>query len=99
MTTNRYGQEVAFLAKGEYDFVSRNGVILVERFDPNGSTHTALAGAGPVDYAGRVWFGHRKTSRGVMRRWDNGSGHFEPIANAADRAGLPMDLFIPLPGT
>jgi hypothetical protein len=99
VTQNRSGQEVRFLAGGEYDFVSRGGVVTVERFMTDGSTHTALAGLGPVDYAGRVWFGSGTSSRGVMRRWDNGSGHFirgaDTNGDYAHQAGLPMNLFDP----
>lgn len=100
VTTSRQGEEVKFLAGGEYDFVSRGGVVTVERFMETGSTHTALAGHGPVDYAGRVYFGSSTSSRGVMRRWDNGSGHFMrgagDSAAYAHQSGLPINVFDPI---
>lgn len=100
VSTNRHGQVVKYLAGGQYDFVSRAGVVTVEGFMETGSTHTALAGLGPVDYAGRAFFGSNTSSRGVMRRWDNGSGHFMQgagdTASCTHQAGLPMNLFDPI---
>ncbi len=67
ISTNSGGQEVVRSATGTYDFVTVNGRMRVLRMgsDPI-STHTAMAGAGPVDYAGRIVFSGR-TNRGKIR--------------------------------
>jgi hypothetical protein len=97
ISINSRGQEVVRSATGRYDFVTINRKIHVLR--PGSiSSHTALAGDGPVDYAGQILFSGR-SNRGRIRYWDNGSGHFRPFSADAAKAGLPMDLFRPLPGT
>ena len=98
ITTNSRGQEVVRSATGKYDFVTVNGQTRVLRSGDPISTHTALAGNGPVDYAGQIVFSGR-SNRGQIRSWDNGSGHFTPGSADAANAGLPMNLFRPLPGT
>ena len=98
VTTNSRGQEVVRSATGRYDFVTVNGQTRVLRPGDAVSTHTALAGNGPVDYAGQIVFSGR-SNRGQIRYWDNGSGHFTPGSADAANAGLPMNLFRPLPGT
>ena len=92
----RDGTEVVFTANGTYHFVVQNGNIRVIR-PQELSSHTALAGAGPVEYAGRVKFGSSSGNRGQIQSWDNGSGHFLPRTVDAPQAGLPMDRFRPHP--
>ncbi|VTR99029.1 polymorphic toxin-type HINT domain-containing protein [Tuwongella immobilis] len=95
IATNGRGQEVVRSATGKDDFVTVNGQIRVLRPGDPISTHTALADKGPVDYAGEIVFSGRH-NRGQIRYWDNGSGHFQPKAVDAHKAGLPMNLFRPV---
>jgi hypothetical protein len=88
----RDGTEVVFTANGTYHYVVQNGKIRVIR-PQELSSHTALAGAGPVEYAGQIKFGSSRGNRGQIQRWDNGSGHFLPRAEDAPQAGLPMERF------
>jgi RHS repeat-associated protein len=80
-------------ATGRYIFIRQNDTTFVQRQSRAG--HIDLAGGRPVDYAGQIQFSGRN-SRGTLRTWDNGSGHYQPPARLAERAGLPMDLFDPL---
>jgi RHS repeat-associated protein len=89
------GTEVVFTANGTYDFVVVNGQVRVIR-PQELSSHTALAGAGPVEYAGTIKFGSSDGNRGTIIFWNNKSGHFIPRAVDAPQAGLPTDLFKPV---
>lgn len=94
-----HGGTRRFTARGNYIFVrTEAGIFVARRMQINGAAgrrvfHTDLAGGHPVLYAGEVRFGYGRSSRGVIRSWDNGSGHYQPLAEYAHQAGLPMDLF------
>ena len=77
VTHKQDGTEVVFTANGTYHFVVQNGNIRVIR-PQNLSSHTSLAGNGPVEFAGQIKFGSSKGNRGQVQWWDNGSGHFLP---------------------
>ncbi len=85
-------------ASGLYNFVSVGGMIYISKasrsFHGSPIGHIDLARAGLVDYAGEIRFAGRK-KRGLLRFWNNLSGHYQPSADQASRAGLPMELFQP----
>jgi len=92
VTYRKNGDECVFTAKGTYDYVVRNGTIQLIRLQDI-SSHTVLAGEGPVEYAGQMKFGCSRGNRGQLLWWDNGSGHFKPRAEDASQATLPLDRF------
>jgi hypothetical protein len=96
--TSRGGREVVRSATGKYDFIAVQGELRALRPGDPVSTHTALAGMGPVDYAGTITF-YGRSKRGVLKSWDNDSGHFEPKSKLAIDARLPMELFKAVAGT
>ena len=84
-----HGAENVYTARGRWDFVVLpNGQIRVIKPQEE-SSHTVLAGNGPVVYAGQVNF----SQAGAIKSWHNGSGHFQPLASDAAQSGLPLDLF------
>lgn len=50
--------------------------------------HPTLADGKPVAYAGEMWF-----DNGNLAWWSNGSGHYQPDADHAVQANLPMERF------
>jgi RHS repeat-associated protein len=74
---------------GSYNYVVMGGRLIIGR-GPGG--HSALSYGMDVDFAGRIRFGHGNNA-GVLRRWDNDSGHFKPSADLSNQAPLPPDLF------
>jgi len=89
-----YGQTRT--ASGVYNFVTQEGVIFIRRASAKVGCsligHLDLALGKEVDYAGRIYFSAR-TNRGILRRWTNESGHYQPSSDFRDRAGLPEELF------
>nr|WP_244623600.1 RHS repeat-associated core domain-containing protein [Shewanella salipaludis] len=84
------GNGNAFTPKGEYEFVTQEGQIWVSR---TGTGHYNIArGANSVDYAGHIRFGYGN-NRGVIRGWNNNSGHYKPSADRAWQARLPSNEF------
>ncbi|GGJ06219.1 hypothetical protein GCM10007978_49790 [Shewanella hanedai] len=84
------GNGNAFTPKGEYEFVTQNGQIWVSR---TGTGHYNIArGANSVDYAGHIRFGYGNNS-GLLRGWNNNSGHYKPTAGRAWQAKLPSEKF------
>lgn len=85
-------------ASGLYNFVCIGGTIYVNKasrtFQGAPVGHIDIARGGPVDYAGEVRFAGRK-KRGILRYWNNESGHYKPPASAAHQAQLPLDVFRP----
>ena len=83
-------------ASGLYNFVRIGGTIYVNKasriFHGALVGHIDIARGEPVDYAGEVCFAGRK-ERGLLRSWNNRSGHYQPSVDEADRSGLPMELF------
>lgn len=50
-------------------------------------------GAQQVDYAGSIRFGWSDGTRGVLKEFDNSSGHYKPKTENAHQSGLPLDKF------
>ncbi|MDQ1610359.1 MAG: hypothetical protein QOG00_290 [Pyrinomonadaceae bacterium] len=69
----------------KYNFVrNREGQMLLH----NRYRHPSLAEGQQVLYAGEVFF-----NNGTLQWWSNGSGHYQPDADGAEQANLPMDCF------
>lgn len=81
-------------ATGLYIFIRLNARFYACKANLRTSSvgHLELSGGRPVEYAGEIRFGGRK-NRGVLRFWNNASGHYRPDAAAAQAAQLDMDLF------
>ncbi len=69
----------------QYNFVrTREGEMLLHaRY-----RHPSIAEGKQVLYAGEVFF-----NNGQLEWWSNGSGHYQPGADDAEQANLPMDQF------
>jgi hypothetical protein len=69
----------------QYNFVrTREGEMLLH----NRYRHPSIAEGKHVLYAGEVFF-----NNGRLQWWSNGSGHYQPGAEDAAQASLPMDRF------
>lgn len=69
----------------KYNFVrTREGETLLH----NTYRHPSLAEGHQVLYAGEVFF-----NNGNLQWWSNGSGHYQPDADGAEQANLPMEDF------
>jgi len=69
----------------QYNFVrTREGEMLLH----NRYRHPSIAEGKQVLYAGEVFF-----NNGQLQWWSNGSGHYQPFADDAEQASLPMDHF------
>lgn len=69
----------------QYNFVrTREGDMLLH----NRYRHPSIAEGKQVLYAGEVFF-----NNGKLEWWSNGSGHYQPGADDAEQASLPMDRF------
>lgn len=69
----------------QYNFVrTREGEMLLH----NRYRHPSIAEGKQVLYAGEVFF-----NNGILQWWSNGSGHYQPFAEDAEQASLPMDHF------
>jgi hypothetical protein len=69
----------------QYNFVrTREGEMLLH----NRYRHPSIAQGKQVLYAGEVSF-----NNGKLSWWSNGSGHYQPSADDAQQANLPMDQF------
>jgi hypothetical protein len=69
----------------QYNFVrTREGEMLLHaRY-----RHPSIAEGKQVLYAGEIFF-----NNGQLEWWSNGSGHYQPDADDATQANLPMDQF------
>jgi len=69
----------------QYNFVrTREGDMLLHaRY-----RHSSIAEGRQVLYAGEIYF-----NNGQLEWWSNGSGHYQPYAEDAAQANLPMDHF------
>ena len=69
----------------QYNFVrTREGEMLLHaRY-----RHPSIAEGKQVLYAGEIFF-----NNGQLEWWSNGSGHYQPYAEDAEQANLPMDHF------
>jgi Peptide methionine sulfoxide reductase len=78
-------------AKGNYDFVVMDGNTFVANKDKG---HFNISrGANEVDFAGTLHFGRSDSSRGILKHWDNDSGHYAPYWLDAWQAGFPLEAF------
>jgi hypothetical protein len=69
----------------QYNFVrTRDGAMLLH----NRYRHPSIAEGKQVLYAGEIFF-----NNGLLQWWSNGSGHYQPYAEDAEQANLPMDRF------
>lgn len=69
----------------QYNFVrTREGEMLLH----NRYRHPSIAEGKQVLYAGEIFF-----NNGRLEWWSNGSGHYQPYAEDAEQASLPMDQF------
>lgn len=69
----------------QYNFVrTREGEMLLH----NRYRHPSIAEGRQVLYAGEIFF-----NNGRLQWWSNGSGHYQPDADGAEQANLPMDYF------
>ncbi|HKR10511.1 MAG TPA: hypothetical protein VJT15_00530 [Pyrinomonadaceae bacterium] len=69
----------------QYNFVrTREGEMLLH----NRYRHPSIAEGKQVLYAGEISF-----NNGKLSWWSNGSGHYQPSADDAQQANLPMDQF------
>jgi hypothetical protein len=69
----------------QYNFVrTREGEMLLH----NRYRHPSIAEGKQVLYAGEIFF-----NNGRLQWWSNGSGHYQPSADDATQANLPMDQF------
>jgi hypothetical protein len=50
--------------------------------------HPSIAGGKQVLYAGEIYF-----NNGQLEWWSNGSGHYQPFADDAEQANLPIERF------
>jgi hypothetical protein len=69
----------------QYNFVrTREGEMLLH----NRYRHPSIAEGKQVLYAGEIFF-----NNGKLQWWSNGSGHYQPAADDAGQANLPMENF------
>ena len=69
----------------QYNFVrTREGEMLLH----NRYRHPSIAEGKQVLYAGEIFF-----NNGKLEWWSNGSGHYQPAADDAGQANLPMENF------
>lgn len=76
-SVNVPNQQYNFVRTGEGDMLLHN------RY-----RHPSIAAGKHVLYAGEVFF-----NNGRLEWWSNGSGHYQPGADDAEQANLPMDRF------
>lgn len=82
---HRVGTHSVNVPNMKYNFVrTREGQTLLH----NRYRHPSLAEGQQVLYAGEVFF-----NNGQLQWWSNGSGHYQPDADGAEQANLPMDYF------
>lgn len=82
---HRVGTHCVNVPNMKYNFVrTREGQTLLH----NRYRHPSLAEGQQVLYAGEVFF-----NNGNLEWWSNGSGHYQPDADGAEQANLPMDSF------
>lgn len=82
---HRVGTHGVNVPNMKYNFVrTREGEMRLH----NRYRHPSLAEGQQVLYAGEVFF-----NNGRLEWWSNGSGHYQPDADGAEQANLPMDYF------
>ena len=82
---HRVGTHGVNVPNQQYNFVrTREGDMLLH----NRYRHPSIAEGKQVLYAGEIYF-----NNGNLQWWSNGSGHYQPGADDAEQARLPMDRF------
>lgn len=82
---HRVGTHSVNVPNMKYNFVrTREGEMLLH----NRYRHPSLAEGQQVLYAGEIFF-----NNGNLQWWSNGSGHYQPDADGAEQANLPLDYF------
>lgn len=82
---HRRGSHGVNVPNQQYNFVrTREGEMLLH----NRYRHPSIAEGKQVLYAGEIFF-----NNGKLQWWSNGSGHYQPGADDAEQANLPMDQF------
>jgi hypothetical protein len=81
----KVGAHGAYVPNQQYNFVrtSAGEMLLHNRY-----RHPSIAEGRQVLYAGEVFF-----NNGRLEWWSNGSGHYQPDADDARQAALPLDDF------
>lgn len=76
---------------GRFDFIQNNGKIYIAptRSDEF-SGHLSLSRGADVEFSGQIQF----SQRGMLKEWDNYSGHYVPPASLAPKVKLPQENFI-----
>ena len=87
-----------FTARGHFIFVRVGAVLWGARCRPYGipgrANHAEIARGADVAFAGTIRFGNGPR-RGILKNWNDASGHYQPEAEFASQAGLPINLFRP----
>ena len=100
-TMSRSGKK--FTARGLYIFVvQRERLIISRRITPIGRpdpiSHVDLAWGDEVEFAGEARFGAGTTSRGILKYWNDKTGHYhwpDRKMNPEVVRVLPLDCFRP----
>ncbi|PHJ57294.1 hypothetical protein VF14_30270 [Nostoc linckia z18] len=84
-------------ASGIYNFVvTLEGIVFIHRVSTTVGDkrigHIDLAMGRDVKYAGQIYFSGRN-NRGILRKWTNESGHYQPSPEFMNNAGLPEAFF------
>lgn len=92
---NRRGDR--FTARGLFNFVrlASTGEFLASKT----GEHVHISRGQDVWYAGQIRFGYNRATRGRIKMWSNGSGHYRPPDDLAYQARLPLHLFNAVPST
>lgn len=72
--------------EGKFIFAKRDGVLNIGKGP--GIHHNDLASGKSVEYAGTIEY-----IKGVISKWTNNSGHYQPGVKWVDQAGLPRGSF------
>jgi len=99
--TQNKGASQQFTAKGSYPFVVCQGVLILTsnkiRSSGGGAvSHIDLAHGRDVEFAGEIRFGSGQTTKGMLRYWNDKTGHYyDPIRKMDPRVVtmLPLDCF------
>ena len=84
--------------KGRYNFVTIDGQIYISRQTSINGGHIDIARGASVEFAGQIRFGKGKYTRGILKGWNNDSGHFKPgldfpVEQLIPQSRLPLDRF------
>ena len=90
-----------FTAKGLHIFIVQHGQLVIARriIGPDRSvvlTHADLADGNDVEFAGEVLFGGRSQQRGIVKLWNDKTGHYHDPSRKMDPMvvpTLPQDRF------